>query len=115
MSVEKFSVWVKLSDFIAYWEAMSALFNICNLLALFVASHLEGALCSGSCCGTIQVIHKDVSDTAARVYQPNIFTNYTIEADLVNGRVHYTSHDGTQAITYDEDHGEWLIQTAGRR
>ena len=94
---------------------MKVLCHFCNLLALLVASHLEGALCSGSCCGTIQVIQKDQSDNAPRVFQPNIFTNYTIEADLVNGRVHYTSHDGSQAITYDEDHGEWLIQTAGRR
>ena len=94
---------------------MSALCNICNLLALFVASHLEGALCSGSCCGTIQVIQKDVSDTAARVYQPNIFTNYTIETGLVNGRVHYTSHDGTKAIAYQEDKGQWLIQPVERR
>ena len=86
-----------------------------NLLSLLVSSLLEGAHCSEGCCGTLQVVQKDESDPAARLSQPNIFTNYTIEADLVNGRVHYTSHDGTKAIAYHEDHGQWYIQPADRR
>ena len=90
--------------------------NICNLLALLVAVHLKEALCSGSCCGTLRVIQKDMSDTAARDSQPGVFTNYTIGADLVNERVHYTSHEGAYAIAYHtDDGGQWLIQPVDRK
>ena len=90
--------------------------NICNLLALLVAVQLKEALCSGSCCDTLRVVQKDISDTAARDSQPGVFTNYTIGADLVNERVHYTSQDGAYAIAFHEDHGgQWFIQPVDRK
>ena len=90
---------------------------LCNLLALIISSLflLKGVHCSEDCCGTLRVVQKDESDTAARLSQPKIFTNYTIETGLVNGRVHYTSHDGTKAIAYHEDKGQWIIQPVERR
>ena len=90
--------------------------NIFNLFALLVAVQLKAALCSGSCCGTLRVIQKDNSDTAARDSQPGVFTNYTIGMDLVNDRVHYTSQDGAYAIAFHEDHGgQWFIQPVEKK
>lgn len=45
--------------------------------------------------------------------QQNIFKTYTLEADLLNGKVHYTSKDGDRAIAYDGS--SWNIQDASKR
>ena len=46
-----------------------------------------------------------------------IFTTYTLEPDdLINGKQHYTSQDGTTSIAYTkEENGLWLIQPAEKR
>ena len=61
------------------------------------------------CCTEVEVIgYGDVRD----VY-PNAFTTYTMESDLLNGKVHYTSSGGNKAITYVGS--KWLIQSASNR
>ena len=45
--------------------------------------------------------------------QQNIFKTYTLEADLLNGKVHYTSKDGDRALAYDGS--SWNIQDASKR
>ena len=49
--------------------------------------------------------------------QPNIFGKFTLEADLVNGHMHYTSLDGTMAIAYATSGNffAWYIQTVDQR
>ena len=44
---------------------------------------------------------------------PSVFTTYTMENDLVNGKGHYTSSGGDRAITYVGS--KWLIQSAANR
>ena len=51
---------------------------------------------------------------AAKQTHSGIFTTYTIEGNLVNGRVHYTSTDGTKAIAFDPN-GNWNIQPVASR
>ena len=51
---------------------------------------------------------------AAKQTHSGIFTTYTIEGNLENGRVHYTSTDGTKAIAFGGD-GFWYIQPAANR
>ena len=41
---------------------------------------------------------------------PQIYTSYFIEKEMINGRNHYTSEDGTLALVYGSC-GNWLIQT----
>ena len=55
------------------------------------------------CCKKISVNGKG----GAFDSHPNIFTPYTLESDLVNGREHYISQDGNKAITYNKG---WIIQ-----
>ena len=50
---------------------------------------------------------------AAKQTQSGIFTTYTIEPDLMNGRVHYTSLDGTKAIAFGTYN--WHIQHVAHR
>ena len=51
---------------------------------------------------------------AAKQTHSGIFTTYTIEPDLMNGRVHYTSLDGTKAIAFGGN-GVWYIQPVANR
>ena len=46
--------------------------------------------------------------------ETGIVTTYTIEPDLLNGRVQYTSTDGTKAIAFDPN-GNWNIQPVANR
>ena len=48
-----------------------------------------------------------------RDLKPSTFTTYTMESDLVNGKVHYTSSSGDKAITYVGS--MWRIQSAANR
>ena len=52
---------------------------------------------------------------AARDARPEIFTMYTLQSDLVNGKEHYKSHDGTMAIAYNQERGMWLVQKMEQR
>ena len=56
-----------------------------------------------------------IGEGDARDARPDIFKIYLIEPDLVNGKVHYTSQDGTKAIAFESSLGEWNIQTAESR
>ena len=56
-----------------------------------------------------------MSNTWVRSNFPDIFTSYTIESYLLNGKVHYTSGDGTKAISYLIGDGAWGIQDAWKR
>ena len=59
------------------------------------------------CCHTIEV----QGGGDVQIKQPHIFTTYTLETDIVNGHVHYTSQDGTWAIAYvDSQNPHWAIQ-----
>ena len=51
---------------------------------------------------------------AAKQTHSSIFTTYTIEGNLVNGRVHYTSTDGTKAIAFGSN-GNWQISAVAYR
>ena len=55
----------------------------------------------------VAVVQGQKAITGAKDARPNIFTKYQIEKSLVNGRVHYTSVDGTIAIAYGV---QWTIQ-----
>ena len=44
-----------------------------------------------------------------------IFTSYKIERDFLNGKVHYTSENGEEAIAFESKRGEWNIQSAKER
>ena len=69
--------------------------------------------CLSDCCSSIDVVGKGDALNA----HPDIFTTYTLEpGDLINGKKHYTSQDGTKAIAYNEEYsGQWLIQAAEKR
>ena len=54
------------------------------------------------CCPSVGVFH----DTGDR--HSSMFTNYHIERSFLNGKVHYTSEDGTRAISYFNN--KWHIQ-----
>ena len=56
-----------------------------------------------------------VGQGAARDAQTPIFTTYNIEADLINGKVHYTSLNEDKAIAYDNAFDDWNIQAAEKR
>ena len=63
------------------------------------------------CCEVVNVSGKgDAFDTYS-----SIFTTYTLESNLVNGKGHYTSKDGTKAIAYIEEKGILIIQKEERR
>ena len=63
------------------------------------------------CCHSIEI--KGGGDV--RNGQATIFTTYTREGSLINGHVHYTSHDGRKAIAFNDDHNKWKIQSASKR
>ena len=54
-----------------------------------------------------------VREGAACNAQSNVFTIYTIESDLLNGKHHYTSRNGAKALAYDS--GDWNLQSAEKR
>ena len=62
-------------------------------------------------CNTIEV----QGGGGAKELQPEMFTSYAIESDLVNGHSHYTSKDGTMAIAFNKDENEWKIQPVANR
>ena len=66
-------------------------------------------ICQG--CSAIEV----QGGGGAKELQPEMFTSYAIEADLVNGHSHYTSKDGTMAIAFNKDENEWKIQPVANR
>ena len=47
--------------------------------------------------------------------QPGIYRSFTLEQDLVNGHMHYTSQDETMALTYNPGGRKWYIQEAAKR
>ena len=56
----------------------------------------------------MEVVQGNENVTGAKEAQSSIFTTYHIEEDLLYGKVHYTSVDGTKGIQYDAN-GNWLI------
>jgi len=52
-----------------------------------------------SCCWKVKVSYSETHHVQSE--QSRIFQNYLQEPGLVNGRVHYTSSDGHQAIWFD--------------
>ena len=66
-------------------------------------------------CQLVEVVKSQGTTSGAKEAHPHIFTTYTIEDDLLNGKVHYTSMDGTQAIAYNNDERIWCIQPVGSR
>lgn len=65
------------------------------------------------CCETVRVrYHEDNTD--AYQARPEVFQTFTIEPDLLNGKVHYTSEDGTHAIAKCNG-GAWQIQPVSVR
>ena len=67
------------------------------------------------CCALVEVVQTQAAKTGAKDKHPYIFTTYHIEDNFLNGRVHYTSKDGTNAIAYNNERGDWNIQPAGDR
>ena len=63
------------------------------------------------CCDTIVV----QGEGGAVEKQPVIFHTYAQESDLVNGHKHFTSQDGTMALTYNTDYKQWYLQAADKR
>ena len=61
------------------------------------------------CSVVVEVVQGQAAVTGAKAAQPNIFTTYHIEKDLLNGKVHYTSTNGRYAIAFNE-RGQWCIQ-----
>ena len=47
--------------------------------------------------------------------QPGIYRSFTLEQDLVNGHMHYTSQDEAMALTYNPGGKKWYIQEAEKR
>ena len=68
-------------------------------------------VCLSGCCSEVDV----VGQGAVRDAQSHLYQTYTIEPDLLNGKVHYTSKDGEEAIAYDGSRSEWNIQSASKR
>ena len=62
------------------------------------------------CCDKIQVVGVGPACNAQSIG----FTVFTIESDLLNGKIHYTSRKGDKAVAYD-DSGDWNIQSASKR
>ena len=61
----------------------------------------------------VEVVQGQEAITAVKDARPNIFTTYHVEENLFNGKAHYTSEDGTEAIVYNK--GPWRIQSVGNR
>ena len=62
------------------------------------------------CCHFVEVVQGQESATAVKEASPDVFTNYRIEGDLLNGKAHYSSYDHQTAIAYNNYGGGWLIQ-----
>ena len=60
------------------------------------------------CCETVRVLYNE-DNTDAYEARPEVFQTFMIEPDLLNGRVHYTSEDRQQALSYC-DGGMWVLQ-----
>ena len=45
----------------------------------------------------------------------DIFTTYKIDEGTINARVHYTSQDGTRAISYCQELGRWFMTSSNDR
>ena len=65
------------------------------------------------CCESVRVVY-DESNTEVFQARPEVFQTYTIEPELLNGKVHYTSEDGTHAIAKCNN-GAWQIQPVSVR
>ena len=89
------------------WSEMSITLPI--KMAHQTAMYVGADICQ--CCDTIVV----QGGGSAKQKQSWLFNTYTLESDLVNGYGHYTSLDGTMAITYNSDGTEWYIQAADKR
>lgn len=61
------------------------------------------------CCNTIYV----QGGGSAEDKQSAVFATYSIEQDLVNGYRHYTSLDGSRALTFVSP--GWILQAADKR
>ena len=77
-----------------------------------------GMFCHADCCSSVEVSQGKNANPAAKNAQPAIFTTYHIERSLLTAgnsfeSIHYTSKDGTKAITYGN--GKWRIQSANLR
>ena len=75
-------------------------------------------LSHADCCPSVEVFQGKNANPAAKNAQPKIFTTYQIEKNLLTAgnsyqSIHYTSQDGTKAITYGN--GKWRIQSAQMR
>ena len=82
---------------------------ICTYFGPFV---LTGGIFSDlECCDTILV--QGGGDAMEK--QPGIYHSFVLEADLLNGHMHYTSQDETMALTYNTGNKQWNIQEAANR
>ena len=66
------------------------------------------------CCDKVEVVQSNKDSTGAHDNWSSYFTIYTIEHDLINGKVHYTSNDKTKAISCGPA-GDWNMNTAAER
>ena len=69
---------------------------------------------TSDCCTHIVVQYTENNTLVYRRY-PYIFTTFDIESGYVNGKVHYTSHDGNYALAYCIVGGGWVIQKSSVR
>ena len=63
-----------------------------------------------TCCDNIEVISGNSLDVGALQKQPELFTSYSLESKLHNGKAAYVNKDGTKAIAIG--HGNWEVQTS---
>ena len=66
------------------------------------------------CCKEFEIIGKGTPKNSLESRGVNIFTTYKLEPDLVNGKQHYTSQDGTRAISFVNNR-IWMVQSASAR
>jgi len=66
-----------------------------------------------SCCWKVRVSYAEKHHVQKE--QAKLFQYYTQEPGLVNGYVHYTSADGTQAIWFDKKHNNWALGPSSKR
>ena len=65
---------------------------------------------SSECCNNIEIIQGNSEEMGGLRSQPEIFTSYTLEPELHDGRARYVTQDGTKAIALG--HGNWEVQTS---
>lgn len=63
------------------------------------------------CCKKVSVEYTEKNEAYERQHVFGIYTSYVIEKGMINGRNHYTSEDGTRAITYTSCSNKWYIQS----